>query len=751
MVKFCYILFICAVLLSPIGCGKQPKAAPQKTPAGELMTLLPDDVLGFVATSGGENLKPAFEKSILGRIWNDPEVQTLYLTVKEQILAKVKQQVPDANEAEAPARVLDFVTSAVDRPIIIGAARKQADQGPPVYGFAILDAGEHKAEIAARLAKLEALADEGDITEVDIGSFKMHGPADNQDVPAYWGWVENYLLLAVNDGEGLAIKRLQQPRITAPDYLEKVPGTNDVLAVYVDSQKVADVVKAVAESEGAAEELAVAAAVIKKLGFANVATLTSRVGFDDTDLVCSELVEVPQPRTGLLAGSKPIDLKMLDMVDARAVRAAAINYDFAGAFDTIAEAVKIAAPNDLIEKIQEGIAGFESQVHLDLRKGLLESLAGSAVFYMLPGGVMMESPNGGAVVIARLKDGPSLEKTLVALGKFAAGMSKDMLKVSSQVQNDGRTFHSWVIAPLAMMQVMPCWMVVDDHIVIASNPALHKAAVAQMTSPKQSIRTTEGYKKATAKLPENLVFLSYTDSKVQFKQIMLSLQQFWPMITMFAAKAEIDLPAVLPSLEDVIEDVGPSCQYAWFDAEGLRTHYRGSGVEVSLGSVAGAGLGVGILMPALTRTRQISTRLQSGTNLSGIGKACLIYANDYDDKLPPNLEVLIEKAELSPKYLESPRKPKGFDGPSYIYIAGQTTANEPGNIVAYENPAFSSEGLNVLFMDCHVEWMKADDFLRDLDATYKRLGREIPEIKFNEPNRIVPVEELEPIPVPEEK
>ena len=751
MVKFCYILLICAVLLSPIGCGKQPKAAPQKTPAGELMALLPDDVLGFVATSGGENLKPAFEKSILGRIWNDPEVQTLCRTLKEQILAKVKLQVPDANEAEAPTVVLDFVKLALDRPIIVGAARKQADQGPPVYGFAILDAGEHKAEIAAGLAKLQSLAGEGDIVEVEIGSFKMHGPADNQGVPGYWGWVGDYLVFAVNDGEGLAIKHLQQPRTTAPDYLDKVPGTNDVLAAYVDCQKTADVVKAVAESEGAAEELAVAAAVIKKLGLADVATLTSRVGFDDTDLVCSELVEAPQPRTGLLAGSKPIDLKMLDMVDARAVRAAAINYDFTGVFDTIADAVKIAAPNDFIEMIQEAIAGFESQVQLDLRKGLLESLAGPAVFYMLPGGVMMESPNGGAVVIARLKDGPSLEKTLVALGKFAEAASEGMLKVSSQARDDGRTFHSWVIAPLAMMQVMPCWMVVDDHIVIASNPALHKVAVAQMTSPKQSVRTTEGYKQATAKLPENLVFLSYSDSKVQFKQIMLSLQQFWPMITMFATQADINLPAMLPSLEDVIEDIGPSCQYAWFDAEGLRTHYRGSGLEVSLGSVAGAGLGVGILMPAVTRSRQIGTRLLSGTNLSGIGKACLIYAYDYDDKLPPNLEELIEKAELSPKTLESPRKPKGFDGPSYIYITGQTLDMEPGNIVAYENPELCDDKINVLFMDFHVEAMNPQDFLRDLEATYKRLGREMPEIKFKEPNRIVPVKELEPIPVPEEK
>jgi len=43
---------------------------------------------------------------------------------------------------------------------------------------------------------------------------------------------------------------------------------------------------------------------------------------------------------------------------------------------------------------------------------------------------------------------------------------------------------------------------------------------------------------------------------------------------------------------------------------------------------------MGILMPALSRVRQIAFRLICGTNLSGIGKAMLIYSNDYDDEFP---------------------------------------------------------------------------------------------------------------------
>ena len=43
---------------------------------------------------------------------------------------------------------------------------------------------------------------------------------------------------------------------------------------------------------------------------------------------------------------------------------------------------------------------------------------------------------------------------------------------------------------------------------------------------------------------------------------------------------------------------------------------------------------MGILMPALARVRAIAFRMTCGTNLSGMGKAMLIYANDYDDELP---------------------------------------------------------------------------------------------------------------------
>jgi len=674
MIRSRSTLFICAVLLFSLSFAQSNTAVAQGSAAEELLTAVPDDVLGFVATSGGDSLKPAFERAILGRLWHDPGVQTFFESIKKELLSKMEQQMHDPDAAEAVDTVRNFAGLVLSRPMIVGAAQKQAPEGPPLYGFAILDAGPRKAEIASALTKLESLADEGDIIEIEIGSAKMHGPSEADDVPVYWGWVGNYLVFALNDGQGLAMKYLSASRASPVGYLKQVPGSGDALAIHIDRVKIFNVLGTIASREGGEDEFGAVETVIKELGLNNLKTLTARVGFAGPDVVSNCFVEVPQPRTGL-----PAHLKM----------------------------------------------------KFKIREGLLESLSGPMVFYALPG-VVTQSPQGGLVLVAKLKDARLWEETWAALGKFAAEKSGGMIQVSSQVQ-EGRTVHTWAIMPLAVMQVMPSWTVVGEQVVIASNPMILKSAVDQINSGTGSIRGTEGFRKVTAKLPDNLVSLKYSDSKVQFNQMMMGLQQFWPMATMAATKAGLKLPVLLPNLSHIAEDMGPSCQYSWFDARGLRSHYRGVGVEPGLGAVAGGALGAGIMMPALARARSQARQVVSMSNLKQLGLALIMYASDHQDTLPENLEQ-VKSYYRDAKILESPLKPAGFDGPSYIYIRGHSLkAGSPARqIVVYENPEYCRDKINALFLDGHVEAMQRDRFLDALEETFKQLGRQMPEINFKD-------------------
>jgi hypothetical protein len=142
--------------------------------------------------------------------------------------------------------------------------------------------------------------------------------------------------------------------------------------------------------------------------------------------------------------------------------------------------------------------------------------------------------------------------------------------------------------------------------------------------------------------------------------------------------------------------------------------------------------------PPLDQAREQAGRVASTSNLRQIALGCLLYAGENEGKLPPNLQDLVAKGYIKKaEILESPRKPNDFEGPSYVYIPGLETRIDKTHIiiVAYENPAFCSDRICAAFLDGHVTAMDQVEFLERLQATYKQLSREMPEINFKGPIR----------------
>lgn len=717
-------------------------AAAGGSPVEELTKRLPDGVVGFVATGGGDALKADFEKTSLGRIWNDPGVRSFYGAIESQLLAKIQGTAGDQDVTKQITTATDVAKLIGSRPVVFGVAQLsgpiQGKEKLPVYAFGIVEAGARKGEFEAAVKKLESLAGADRVADVNVGAARMRGPKDTPDISLYWGWSGDYLVVAANDAEGAAMRYLQKPRETIPEGLKKVPIGGDAVVIHADLQKTMSIVDAVVRQDDAKAADTVSA-VLKELGVSGVKTYSMRAGFAGPDLVTGCFLEVTGPRTGLLAVPKPMDPALMDMVDARAVTTGAVNLDVAGAYDTIMRVIK-GASDEAYADVQKGLSAFESEAKLNIRQDLLGSLAGPVIFYSLGIGTASEAPAGGVAVIVKLKDAELFERTVTGLGSYAAAQSNGTLQISDQKREGGQTVHTWMIPQLAMMQVMPVWSITNGCAVIGSNVGIHDMAIKQIASTGEghkSIRDTAGYKEVASRLPENLVSLSYADSQTQYTQAMAMLQQIWPMAGMFAAQAGVKLPAMLPSLGPIIQDMKPSCESGWIGPDGLYSQYRGPGVDVSLQSVAGVSVGMGVLMPALARAREQARQVSSAANLKQIGLGLLTYAGDHGDKLPDDLKSLVPD-RIGSKVLESPRKPKDFTGPSYVYIAGQTTSMDPHNIVVYENPAFCSDGVSVLFMDGHVEFMKPDAFRQELATTCKRLGREMPEIKFKDERTVTP-------------
>jgi prepilin-type processing-associated H-X9-DG protein len=142
-------------------------------------------------------------------------------------------------------------------------------------------------------------------------------------------------------------------------------------------------------------------------------------------------------------------------------------------------------------------------------------------------------------------------------------------------------------------------------------------------------------------------------------------------------------------------------------------------------------LALGITLPALARTRQIAFRMTCGTNLAGLGKAMLIYANDYDDKFPTSskwCDLLIERAEVSRMTFQCRGASEGpCNYAMNANVAELGTSAPPDMVLLFEtHPGWNQvggpeslttenhqeDGCNVLFVDGHVEFVKTQELGR---------------------------------------
>jgi len=127
-----------------------------------------------------------------------------------------------------------------------------------------------------------------------------------------------------------------------------------------------------------------------------------------------------------------------------------------------------------------------------------------------------------------------------------------------------------------------------------------------------------------------------------------------------------------------------------------------------------------IVAPGLVQLLAEATRHTCATNLKSIGKAFFIYANDHDDKLPPDLETLIRKAEMPARGLVCQAT---GSKESYVYRGASITLSDmPGVITVYEKAGNHGAGRHVLFLDGHTEWATEEGFreLIEQDNEYRR-------------------------------
>ena len=140
---------------------------------------------------------------------------------------------------------------------------------------------------------------------------------------------------------------------------------------------------------------------------------------------------------------------------------------------------------------------------------------------------------------------------------------------------------------------------------------------------------------------------------------------------------------------------------------------------------------LGITMPALARTRHMAFRMTCATNVRDLGKAMMLYANDYDDKFPTSskwCDLLVEHQEVNRMTFrcqgatEGPcnyamNKDAAGLGPSALHdvvLLFETSPgwNQAGGAESLTTDNHQGDGCNVLFVDGHVEFVRMQELDR---------------------------------------
>ena len=130
---------------------------------------------------------------------------------------------------------------------------------------------------------------------------------------------------------------------------------------------------------------------------------------------------------------------------------------------------------------------------------------------------------------------------------------------------------------------------------------------------------------------------------------------------------------------------------------------------------------IAILLPSLSRAREIAKITVCSANMAGIGQALYIYAQDEPDGLFPeqgcdwatrlvNAGYTTRRQFICPSDYQTTRS-------SYYYVPGYGTSSNPRQIILYERPDIhGGEGGNILYQDCHVEFVSSPEFEEAIDA-----------------------------------
>ena len=734
--KVCGIVVGCAVVL---GISAGVRAAELSEPA----TFFPEETLVYFGWSGCERMQEALAETAWGKTLAEPQVkrfrEKLCYTL-DFLLKRLAAEEDSAQAYEAGRRMLKTV---VQRPTGIALIDfGMSEQGPGFQAALVCQVGE---EGEGFLRDFHTLLQEADMppgVEFKLADWQMYQLPIPVPGGLFYGVVEGHFIVAVGvQGAEAVVKQVTSPssslaknaKLTANQ--KKIGGKAQTRAAsfFADTTAVLDRVRQMVPmfTGGNPDD----AAEFEKV--------VSLVGLEHIDSVCWELhhraggcqqaffMRFDGAPTGLLSFFKQKPLTQTDLagIPKEPSWAAAFNADVSGGWEQVLELLTRYDAGEAAD-FQEDLAEAEAEIGFRLMDDLFKPLGDTFVIFDAPenGGILFS----GITAIVEASDPARLQGTFRKIVKLIAEeIDEDEMKLgvsSFEYRSHQIEFVNLTGVP---MPVAPAWSNHEGRIVIGLYPQMVQVTLDRMLEDGRGahgLNANPEFVKGIEALGGLGSTMGYVNNRRGVEQLYSILL---PAAEVGAAMAQgegadVDI-SCFPSRDALTKHVFAYVETMRVDADGVLCGSYGS-LPIPLPRLSDATgmqapLLVSILLPSLSRARHLAKRSVSAANLHGIAISCMIYANDNDEKFPPDLETLVQDGSITRKQLKAPND--AYEGVSYVYIAGQTRDSDSRNVLAHERRGLNDgEGVNVAFVDGHVEFMKMREFGRVLAATQERLNKE---------------------------
>ncbi len=383
-------------------------------------------------------------------------------------------------------------------------------------------------------------------------------------------------------------------------------------------------------------------------------------------------------------------------------------------------------------KMQENVANMDRQVGISLEK-TIKGLGNQWTLYSNAGGDGV-LPDGVVVALVNhCRDTQTLDQTLTKLEAVAKAMTEQQARINGQppqVIITSRKVNDLVIHQLVLPMTTVEWAITQDKLIIASGSGITPAL--RQLNAKDSILDSPAFAPLAKSITQgNATSVTMSDVPRTAPLMYQTLGMILPMFQYGIAQSGGGMVSLaLPPLEQLLPHLSIVTSGSYVDAQGLHAWSKGNfpgEVMLSPGGVSTAGLGAGILLPALGAARRTARQMQDLTQVRGIIQGCILYALDNNDHYPDNIYKLIEGNYVTLEYLISPSSktkiPKEFDSwsadkkrtwindnCSYVLIPNLVADTDSERIAAFTKLQHGGGGgIAIGYNDNHVEWTKLDE------------------------------------------